>query len=200
MRQTLAIFLFLAAGSAQAATVTIDFEGVVADSDSLIPVTPYTEDGYKITASDINGIFGKDWIGLNSNGSAVFGWCSNGISCESIESITLVESGGINPFDLLSLDSSNLNFEFAGSLSGIGNYDGGGSISTTLVLSTNTWNTYSFDSSWQGLSSVMIAPVTGNWDPAIDNIVVNTVPIPAAVWLFGSALAGLGWLRRRKTA
>ena len=26
------------------------------------------------------------------------------------------------------------------------------------------------------------------------------VPIPAAVWLFGSALAGLGWIRRRKTA
>jgi hypothetical protein len=26
---------------------------------------------------------------------------------------------------------------------------------------------------------------------------VNVVPIPAAVWLFGSALAGLGWLRRK---
>ncbi len=29
--------------------------------------------------------------------------------------------------------------------------------------------------------------------------VQNVVPIPAAVWLFGSALAGLGWMRRRKT-
>jgi hypothetical protein len=28
---------------------------------------------------------------------------------------------------------------------------------------------------------------------------VTAVPIPAAVWLFGSALAGLGWMRRRKT-
>jgi hypothetical protein len=27
----------------------------------------------------------------------------------------------------------------------------------------------------------------------------SAVPIPAAVWLFGSALAGLGWMRRRKT-
>lgn len=25
------------------------------------------------------------------------------------------------------------------------------------------------------------------------------VPVPAAVWLFGSALAGLGWLRRKQT-
>ena len=28
----------------------------------------------------------------------------------------------------------------------------------------------------------------------------SVVPLPAAVWLFGSALAGLGWLRRRRTA
>jgi len=28
---------------------------------------------------------------------------------------------------------------------------------------------------------------------------VSAVPIPAAVWLFGSALAGLGWLRRKQT-
>jgi len=29
------------------------------------------------------------------------------------------------------------------------------------------------------------------------NFLVTAVPIPAAVWLFGSALAGLGWLRRK---
>ena len=28
----------------------------------------------------------------------------------------------------------------------------------------------------------------------------SVVPIPAAAWLFGSALAGLGWIRRRPTA
>ncbi|MCP3906471.1 MAG: hypothetical protein GY712_00415, partial [Oceanicoccus sp.] len=27
----------------------------------------------------------------------------------------------------------------------------------------------------------------------------NVVPIPAPVWLFGSALAGLGWFRRKQT-
>jgi hypothetical protein len=27
----------------------------------------------------------------------------------------------------------------------------------------------------------------------------SAVPIPAAVWLFGSALAGLGWMRRKKS-
>jgi hypothetical protein len=29
---------------------------------------------------------------------------------------------------------------------------------------------------------------------------ISAVPVPAAVWLFGSALAGLGWFRRRQTA
>lgn len=32
----------------------------------------------------------------------------------------------------------------------------------------------------------------------IDNIVVRAVPIPAAVWLFGSALGLLGWIRKPK--
>jgi hypothetical protein len=29
---------------------------------------------------------------------------------------------------------------------------------------------------------------------------ISVIPIPAAVWLFGSALAGLGWIRRKQTA
>jgi hypothetical protein len=45
---------------------------------------------------------------------------------------------------------------------------------------------------------------TSNWeagDYVSFNLIsdVTVVPIPAAVWLFGSALAGLGWMRRRKT-
>ncbi|MGI9292134.1 MAG: VPLPA-CTERM sorting domain-containing protein [Gammaproteobacteria bacterium] len=38
-------------------------------------------------------------------------------------------------------------------------------------------------------------------NPEYGSFLVRTsvVPIPAAAWLFGSALAGLGWLRRRQT-
>lgn len=31
-------------------------------------------------------------------------------------------------------------------------------------------------------------------------VTVSAVPVPAAVWLFGSALAGLGWMRRKQAA
>jgi hypothetical protein len=36
-------------------------------------------------------------------------------------------------------------------------------------------------------------------DRDITSGTVSAVPIPAAVWLFGSALAGLGWMRRKQT-
>jgi hypothetical protein len=40
----------------------------------------------------------------------------------------------------------------------------------------------------------------GSWGETVDGYKVNVsaVPIPAAAWLFGSALAGLGWVRQRK--
>jgi hypothetical protein len=33
----------------------------------------------------------------------------------------------------------------------------------------------------------------------VDRITLTTVPIPAAVWMFGSALGLLGWMRRKET-
>lgn len=38
----------------------------------------------------------------------------------------------------------------------------------------------------------------GGTELLIDNVSTSVVPVPAAVWLFGSALAGLGWLRRKQ--
>jgi hypothetical protein len=37
-----------------------------------------------------------------------------------------------------------------------------------------------------------------NMNMSVDSLSISVIPIPAAVWLFGSALAGLGWLKRIK--
>ena len=55
----------------------------------------------------------------------------------------------------------------------------------------NMWDQLSFNSV-QGVKRLVIEL---NGSGAIDN--VTYVPVPAAVWLFGSALGLLGWIRRR---
>jgi choice-of-anchor C domain-containing protein len=40
-------------------------------------------------------------------------------------------------------------------------------------------------------------PLAGPYGPAIDNVSLSAVPLPAAAWLFGSAFLGLCWLGRR---
>lgn len=67
-------------------------------------------------------------------------------------------------------------------------------------------NTVVFDSTWTDLAKVSIRgnsfyDVTYDTFFAgsveIDNVVLNVVPIPAAAWLYATALLGLGWLRQR---
>ena len=72
------------------------------------------------------------------------------------------------------------------------------------------FTTVEMDAAWIDLDRVSIT-VRGaasgySEGSALDNIVVSSVsttapvPVPAAAWLFGSALAGFGWLRRKHTA
>jgi hypothetical protein len=51
----------------------------------------------------------------------------------------------------------------------------------------------------QGAGGVIIQWENG-WGVAIDDIGFNVVPIPAALPLLGTALAGLAWMRRRRVA
>jgi hypothetical protein len=76
-----------------------------------------------------------------------------------------------------------------------------------IDVSTEDWTNVIFDNSWGAVTSVKIEgqsvssqisyPVIYN--PSIDNFSASVVPVPAAVWLFGSALAGLGWLKRKQS-
>jgi hypothetical protein len=72
--------------------------------------------------------------------------------------------------------------------------------SQQIYTDTPTW----IELNWTGIERLVVTrPI--NTQIALDdftyaNVNINEVPIPAAVWLFGSALGGLGWMRRRKTA
>jgi len=57
----------------------------------------------------------------------------------------------------------------------------------------NKWNQLDFGS----VSGVRRIVVELNGSGAIDNLTYQVIPIPAAAWLFGSALGLLGWMRFR---
>jgi len=66
------------------------------------------------------------------------------------------------------------------------------------------WRTLTFGSEWTGITELELgwsASEPEGWYGGYDNIVVTgVVPVPAAAWLFGSALAGLGWMRCKRAA
>jgi hypothetical protein len=97
----------------------------------------------------------------------------------------------------------NLNFDLGGSQRGdMNTIDVSlGSWSTSLVLnSSDPLKTFSFIFSTTGGSLTFHNRGGDNIGAIFDNVTVSTVPIPAAAWLFVSALAGLGVLSRRHEA
>ena len=81
-------------------------------------------------------------------------------------------------------------------------------ITPSGVSDADEWVNVVFGDDWNSVHSVYIQHQAlvinifgGSYEPLnprIDNVSANVVPIPAAVWLFGSALAGLGWMRRKQ--
>lgn len=70
----------------------------------------------------------------------------------------------------------------------------------------NTWKTFVFNTTTgpdvSGGVTLQLTAITGGAPGSVanifyDNVSVEVIPIPAAAWLFGSALGLLGWLRRR---
>ncbi|MCP3906470.1 MAG: VPLPA-CTERM sorting domain-containing protein [Gammaproteobacteria bacterium] len=196
MNKLFALYLFLFAGFAQATTVTIDFEEFAAGEPGSIDSKGYTIDAY---------------------GSGGF-YCS-GPGCGSGEIVGTIDkyfivSGAETPpvegFEIyLSIsrqDSSNFAIYSFDAASSFGNdlfitawlSDGSTISGQSSDLGTGQWLNIETAEFYLGSPSYCCG-----WEVflEVDNIVVGAaVPIPAAVWLFGSALAGLGWIRRKQAA
>jgi hypothetical protein len=196
MRSVSLIFLLLSSIVARATTITVDFEE--AGFPNFSTGSNVVSRGFEFT-HHLDGVSPEYWpydYGSDSAGGLFY--------CPGCVATMEHTEGKI--FSLHALDLSNISaFVEDRSITFTGYFASGGSISTELTATTDetNWTNYTFSSDWQNLVSLEFGAL---YPPAIytaigfDNVVVTVVPIPAAVWLFGSALAGLGWFRRRQTA
>jgi hypothetical protein len=190
--------LLLVAGSvAQAALVTVDFEATL---PTYFGLTSYQQDGITLTSNvpdgtliDIDNVV-RGNLGVPTGGTesqALF-WGDN----STTGMISLYDDLG-RQFDLLALDASAVT-NATGQITVTGTKFGGGTVSQVVSL-TGSLATYSF-SGMTDLASLSISFDGGDYYAPfdMDNIQLSVIPIPAAVWMFASALGALGWRSRNR--
>jgi hypothetical protein len=205
MKKLITLLLLLGGGSVLAAPIIIDFEDqTVSTQGPFATDAPEygTVDGFRFYRPD--GMPNGGWIDpasipMTGNGSSVaLDWCD--LTCTGTGTVAMETASG-GRFDLLSFDFVSGWLTHGGPMEVIGYRNSGGTVSTSLVTvgPDLPWDTAVVD--WTNLIRVEFIVPTENFNLGfLDNVVVdNVVPIPAAVWLFGSALAGLGWMRRKQT-
>jgi len=183
----------------------------------------YTYDGSDITfgaSLDTNGDWGPGALPLSGNLSGdtlsiggsdnfaridstgiVGGWSLDGVSTDSDEAISITFLPD-NTFMLIHGNSDDpCNCGTPGIEYGTYAADEGTGAFSFLILTDTTGD---FGLSDGALNEFTVVGDTLTLsDGAGDNVSfsrVSAVPVPAAVWLFGSALAGLGWTRRKRNA
>ena len=138
----------------------------------------------------------------NSQGPAFDGFSALGTAITKIQSqISNANNGSFNANGvLLAADSSQFGFhDFAW-----GNNIGGGIQPSNEVAfgASSVMQQWRLDLNQGGIIQSFIGGDLGllTSDLATGDISFSVVPVPAAVWLFGSALGLLGWVRRRAAA
>jgi hypothetical protein len=140
---------------------------------------------------------GLTFSGQNNRGAAI--WPSGGLVAIGDNALTDDYSGAISgPSDFgvggFFGAPPSVSGPYLGIATGLQVSEGyvSGSI---LDVSSAVWASQTF-------ATLGMTPGTYVWTlPSADTVtldIVSTVPIPAAVWLFGSALGLLGWMRRKK--
>jgi hypothetical protein len=182
----LLVVLFLVGSNVQAATITLDFEEFSGSVSTFQPVgqpQPAVSQGFILDSNEF-GVWVTDTF---YPGSVSIGIVPDGF-------LTLSAVNG-QVFSLESFDYSTIGTSIIVS---VFNANGRGDLFTLGGMTGDqVLRTYDTAGLFDDILSVTFFGNSGS--PLMDNIRVSAVPIPAAVWLFGSALAGLGWLRRKQT-
>jgi len=211
MRSVVVLFsalgvLFISSGL-HAAQVTISFDDIAAGGYSWPLDTPQ---GYQLGGQYFGTVSIQD-AGSGDNFLQVRG------TYDGTPLLTLTNSGGLlfsmQQMDVLFEDPDlcNLSPDCIGTAYSLDVFiqaeDALGNVIADMTVLHSEglgWRTVTFDSAWTDIATVK---VSGSLQTSFttesggyDNIVVTAVPVPAAAWLFGSALAGLGWFRRRQNA
>jgi hypothetical protein len=182
----LASMMFLWAGSLAAAT--IDFEEFANGT-----LAPLTSNGFTFTGISDSGLSSPYIYSNPSKVLAADGYQTSEFEPPAVASIDFTRADSA-AFALYSMDLEG----FGGTVCATKASDSTSFCGVTTDLGTGDWlNIASVSLYEEGYWFGAPISVGGS----IDNIVVGAaVPVPAAVWLFGSALAGLGWMRRKQTA
>ena len=147
MKKYLVFLAFgLLAGSANA--TIIDFE-----SGSISSSGMYTEDGFNLMVNSYSGSNADLLPSYNpGNSTRIFAFCSFDSGCTNDTNLSFA---GSTAFSISSLDAANFMAQrITGTIDLIGNFQGGGSITHTIITS-NSWSSFSL-SGFNNLSSLDI--------------------------------------------
>ena len=203
----LVLFAVFLSNSASAVPVTMELETLAADQD-----TPYIEEGFSIQAP------GEHLHATFNSQLSLPGAFTNAGQMAADTTGTLLTRVGGGAFNMLSLEAINVlgtDALGAGSTYAVKIEGLLGAVSQGITLLTSGTVAVIDFASWLGpVDQVQFSYESqgsyGNFstftgdDFKFDNITleatVSSVPVPAAVWLFFSALGGLGVMRRKQLA
>jgi hypothetical protein len=152
---------------------------------------------------------------LPADGYAGFNWGRTGVIRDDHQPGSGYEYGTVSgKYTAFNYENTQFNWEFLGegTFEFVGGYftsawvdqdiffegySDGELIHTSSVYQLTTTAPLWIGLDWSGIDQLVITKSAIHL--VMDDLTYNVVPIPAAVWLFGSALAGLGWLRRKQT-
>ena len=212
MRSIFFMTLLLVAGLAQAATITVTAADRGFYGESIDPAHfPSNEvygAGFYPTPDELRNFFVFDLSSISENiTSARFDieMGANGFISTLPSETLAIYSYDADIGDLVAgvADFATLGSgEFYGQLS-VSESDIGQILSIELSAAAladikSASGLFAFSGKVLDIAGPDIRAIFGGSPSGTTNLVLQTVPVPAAVWLFGSALAGLGWVRRRQ--